>query len=129
MDLVLRERVSWSTSMRMWGQEEGDDAYVLYSDESMRKVEEIAFRIDAGAVSTEMIRKICMFAKHQECVFITVDGEILAPDEGMLLAAIKDSTAKKYIDDPVSTLKSLDQTKIQQWVERLMRDVKPPPEE
>jgi hypothetical protein len=44
---------------------------------------------------------------------MTAEYDILAPDESMLLAALNHSTAKKYIDDPVSTLRSLRQPEVQ----------------
>jgi hypothetical protein len=106
IDLILPQMDSWSTSMRMWGQKDGDDAYVCYVDESKRAVQEIAFRIDAGAISPELVRRICVLAKQLGCVLMTASYEILAPDESMVLAAINQSTAKKYIDDPFSTLRS-----------------------
>jgi hypothetical protein len=40
----------------MWGQKHRDDAHVLYVDESKSKVVEIAFRIDANAISPELVK-------------------------------------------------------------------------
>jgi len=61
---------------------------------------------------------------------MTSEYEILVPDESMVLTAINHSTAKKFVDDPVSTLHSLDETKIQERVNYLIRDPKnPPPKE
>jgi hypothetical protein len=107
IDLFLPQMESWSTSMRMWGQKHRDDAYVCYVDESKRKIEEIAFRIDAGAISQELLRRICILAKQLDCVLMTASYEILVPDEPIVLAAINQSTARKYIDDPVSVLRSV----------------------
>jgi hypothetical protein len=104
LNLLLPERPSWSTDMRMWGQEDGDDLYVCYVDERKSAVEEIGFRINAGEISAELIRRICVLARQLSCVLMTAECEILAPDESMVFAAISHSTAKRYIDDPVSTL-------------------------
>jgi hypothetical protein len=122
INLILTERPSWSTSMRMWGQEDGDDAYVCYVDESKSKVEEVGFRINAGEISPELIPRICILARQLNCVLMTAEYEILAPDESMVLAAINDSTAKKYIDDPVSTLLSLGKPEVQKRLQERFRD-------
>jgi hypothetical protein len=64
IDLFLSKMDSWSTSQRMWGQKHRDDAHVLYVDENKSKVEEIAFRIDANAISPELVRRICILARQ-----------------------------------------------------------------
>jgi hypothetical protein len=95
------------------GQKHRDDAYVLYVDESESKVEEIAFRIDANAISPELIRRICILARQLGCVLMTADYRILLPDESMVLDTIQHSTAKKFVDDPVATLRKLGQPEMQ----------------
>ena len=122
IDLILPRMDSWSACQRMWGRKHGDDAHVLYADENMNKVEEIAFRIDASAISPELVRRICVLARQLRCVLITAEYEILVPDESMVLTAINRSTAKRFVDDPESTLRSLDHAKIQDRLNYLMRD-------
>jgi hypothetical protein len=127
IDQILPKMESWSTSMRMWGHKHSNDAHVLYEDETKTKVTEIDFRIDASSVSPDLVRKICVLARQLKCVLMTARYEILLPDESMVLTAINDSTAKKFVDDPETTLLSLDQEKIQEQVEYLMRDWKKDP--
>src|SRR5438552_11047461 len=79
IDLILPKMESWSTSMRMWGKKDGDDAYVCYADESKQIVQEIAFRIDARAVSPDLVHRICGLAKRWKCVLLTASYEILLP--------------------------------------------------
>jgi hypothetical protein len=122
IDLILPPMDSWSTSMRMWGQEECDDAYVCYVDESKSIVEEIAVRIDARSISSSLVGKICKLAKHLGCVLMTSDYEILAADEPMIMAAINDSTSKKFVEDPEATLRDLDHKKIEERTNFLMKD-------
>ena len=122
IDLILPKMDSWSTSQRMWGQKHRDDAYVLYVDESKSKVEEIAFRIDANAISPELVRQVCVLAKQLGCVLMTADYEILLPDESMVLATIQHSTAKKFVDDPVATLRKLGQPEMQKRFNYPMKD-------
>jgi hypothetical protein len=122
IDLILPKMDSWSTSQRVWGQKHRDDAHVGYVDQSKRKVEEIAFRIDANAISPELVRKICALARRLECVLMTADYEILLPDELMVLATIQDSTAKKFVDDPVATLRKLGEPEMQKRFNYPMKD-------
>jgi hypothetical protein len=42
----------------------------------------------------------------------------------MVLANLNHSTAKKFVEDPVSTLQGLDQQKIQERANYLMKDLK-----
>jgi hypothetical protein len=106
IDLILPPMESWFESKRMWGQKHGDDGYVCYVDKDKKIVEEIAFRVDARTISLELVRRICSLATDLGCVFMTSEYEILAPDQSMVLANINHSTAKKFVDDPVSTFGS-----------------------
>ena len=99
IDGMLPELTSWSTSMRMWGQKHGNDAYVCYADETKNKTVEIAFRLDARDISQELVRGICTFASELGCVLMTSEYELLAADEAMVLQALSGSTAKKFVDN------------------------------
>jgi hypothetical protein len=127
VSLILPEAESWCTSMRMWGHEESDDAHIVYSDDGKDKVEEIRFRLDAKKTSPELVRQICLLARELRCVLMTAEYEILAPDEAMVLAAFNHSTAKRFVDDPASTLLGLDHQKLQDRADYLMRDWKKDP--
>jgi hypothetical protein len=124
IDMLLPRMDSWSTSMRMWGQKHGDDACVIYVDENQKTVEEISFRVDARAISPDLVRHICVLAKQLGCVLMTADYDILLPDESMVLSAINHSTAKKFVDDPVSTLQGLDHEKIKKRADYFAKDLK-----
>ena len=113
IDLILPRRVSWSTSGRMWGHEDRDDAHVFYVDETKSNVVEIAFRIDANSISSELVKQICILARQLGCVLMTADYEILVPEESMVLAIIQHSTAKQFVDDPVATLRKLGEPEMQ----------------
>ena len=58
---------------------------------------------------------------------MTAEYEILVADEAMVLAALNHSTAKRFVDDPVSTLLGLDHHKLQDRANYLMRDEKNDP--
>ena len=88
--------------MQIWGGESGNDAYVFYTDGEKKVVEEIAFRLDARDISLDLIRMICTLAAQLSCVLLTADSEVLQPVESEMLAAIRNSTATKFIDDPAA---------------------------
>jgi hypothetical protein len=96
----------------MWGNEERDDAQVFYVDETKGEVVWIAFRIDASAISSELVEQICVLARRLGCVLMTANYEILLPDKSMVLATVQHSTAKKFVDDPIATLRNLRQPKM-----------------
>ncbi len=91
--------------MRIWGDERGDVAWVCYDDK--HKCEQIEFGIDVRQISLSFIRGICEFATRFECVLVTRAYHIIAPDEFVILGEINNSTAKKYLEDPASTLRNL----------------------
>ncbi len=84
-----------------------DTAVICYYDDEKSLVEQIEFRIDVRQLSLSFLRGICAFAKRLQCVLVTRAYHVLPPDESMILSAINNSTAKKYLEDPVSTLRSL----------------------
>jgi hypothetical protein len=122
IDLILRGMDSWCTSMRMWGQKRGNDAHFVYMDENKNRVEEIAFRVDANSISQELVHRICILARQLRGVLMTAEYEILVPEESMVLTALNRSTAKRFVDDPESTLHGLDHAKIQERADYLMRN-------
>ena len=124
ISVILPEVESWSTSMRMWGQEESDDAHVIYSDDRKDTVREIGIRLDANKISPELVGRICMLARQLRCVLMTADYELLLPDEAMVLAAVNRSTAKRFVDRPGSTLLGLDHQKLSDRANYLMKDGK-----
>ena len=107
LDSILPEANSWSDSMRIWGDENSDSAWICYTDEKREKVEWVDMRIDVRNLSRPFVVAICMLAKELECVLLTDQHELVPPDEGALLAAIDLSIAKGFLNDPISTLRSL----------------------
>ena len=106
IDLILSQTKSWSEEMRIWGSESGNDAHVCYTDGEKKVVEEIAFRLDARDISLDLIRMICTLAARLSCVLLTADSEVLQPLESEMLAAIRDSTATKFVNDPDATVQN-----------------------
>lgn len=105
IDAFLHESRSWSPTMRIWGNERGDTGSVCYDDRN--KVEWIGFRVDVRELSPAYVNRICELARRLECMLLTTGYQLLAPDDLTILSTIKNSTAQRYLDDPVSTLRSL----------------------
>lgn len=105
LDAILPKANSWSEEVLIWGDERGDTAAVCVDNN--RRVEWIGFRIDARGISPGFVRDICKLASELKCVLLSANYRLLAPDEQVVLDAIGHSTAKKYVDDPVATLRSL----------------------
>jgi hypothetical protein len=122
IDLILPKMDSWSPSLRMWGQKHRDEAHVIYVDESKTKVEEIAFRIDANAISPELVRQVCVLARQLGCVLLTAEYQILLPDESMVMTTIQHSIAKKFVDDPVAALSEVGQPEVQERFNYPLKD-------
>jgi hypothetical protein len=104
IDLILPRGKSWSDRMLAWGDESGNDAYVCYSDGKKTVVEEVGFRLDVRDVSLDLAGRICTLAAQLSCVVLTADAEVLKPVESEMIAALRNSTAARFIDDPVAAL-------------------------
>jgi len=109
IDAILPKANSWSESMGIWGDERGDTASACYDNN--RKVEWIGFRVDVRELSLSFVRDICRLSGELECVLLTGAYHLIAPDEQTVLAAINRSTAQHYLEDPVTTLRSLKPSK------------------
>jgi hypothetical protein len=121
---ILPEAESWSESMRIWGHEDGNDVSVCYADEHKKSIKEISCRVDVRNISVSFIRDICALARALKCVLVTAKNEVLQSDESAVYAAIYNSTAKKYLEDPVSALRNLESDQIVELPEKL--DDEPP---
>jgi hypothetical protein len=108
IDEIFPAAESWSPSMRMWGDEDGNHAYVSYLDTRRETVEQIGFRLDARSISRRLLSQICTLARRIGCVLLTSEYEVLAPDESMLFDAMIHSRARRFVENPESTLQELD---------------------
>jgi hypothetical protein len=50
---------------------------------------------------------ICGFAAQLSCVLLTADSEALQPVKSVVLAAIRNSTAARFLNDPVCDSRSM----------------------
>ncbi len=108
LEAMVPETKSWSRTMRIWGEERSNAVLVCYDNEN--RIEEITMRIDVSELSPPFVRDVCAFPKQLGCVLVTYDYHVLAPEETFVLEAINNSRARKYLEDPVSTLRALKET-------------------
>lgn len=113
---ILSPSDAWSDSMRTWGEQDGNDAYICYTDESRNVIEEIAFRFDAREISRQLVHQICVLARSIGCAMMTPEYGILLPDESLVLKAIQTSLAGRYVKDPVSALQGQSDAKVQERI-------------
>lgn len=75
--------------------------------DAKRRVDSIEFRVDVHLLSPALVKEICLPAKQFGCVLMTRAYHIIPPDEATVLAAMNNSMAKRFVEDPVSTLVAL----------------------
>jgi hypothetical protein len=107
IDSILPETNSWSDSMRIWGDEHSDSASICYIDEEKKRLEWVEFRIDVRNLSRSFVGAICKLAKELKCLVLTDQYQLIVPNEVAVFAAIDSSIAKRFVEDPISTLRSL----------------------
>ena len=107
IDAILPRTNSWSKSMSIWGDERSDTASVCYKDDTKIKVEWIGFRIDVQRISLVLLQKICALTEQWGCLFLTRENHIIVPEMSVIISEINNSTAKQFVEDPVSTLRNL----------------------
>jgi hypothetical protein len=73
-------------------------------DERLVSINEIGFRLDARSISKDLLSRICTLVKNLGCVLLTPEYEVLVPDESMVFEAIARSNARRFVEDPTSTL-------------------------
>lgn len=105
---LIPEIPSWSEGMRIWGDERGDAAAICYDGEDRKIVIAVELRVDVGHLSVPFVAGTCALAKKFRCfLLVWKAGQLLRPQNDIVLAAISRSEAKKYVDNPADTLSRL----------------------
>src|SRR4051812_18942740 len=76
LSTLLPEKKSWSTRLRIWGDEETDDIQVGFDGHT---IEDIQFRLNVADLSLPLVGGICGLARQFICVLATRDGAIIQP--------------------------------------------------
>ena len=94
---LLPEKKSWSSQLRIWGDEETDDIQVGLDGPI---VEDVQFRLNVGDLSLPLVGSICAFARRFDCLLATRDGAIIPPKREAVVRAIAKSRAAQFVRDP-----------------------------
>lgn len=94
---LLPEKKSWSTSLRIWGDEKTDDFQVGFDGQV---IEDIQFRLDVADLSLPLVGGICELARHFDCLLATRDGAIVQPNREAVVRTIMQSRAMQFVRDP-----------------------------
>lgn len=94
---LLPEKESWSTNLRIWGDEKTDDIQVGFDGQV---IEDIRFRLNVANLSLPLVGAICEIARHFDCILATTDGAILQPNREAVVRMIVQSRAMQFVRDP-----------------------------
>lgn len=101
---LLLEKKSWSSSLRIWGEEATDDIQVWFEGPN---IEQIQFRLNVADLSLPLVGGICDLACHFDCVLATRDGAIVQPNREAVVRTIMQSRAMQYVRDPLRFLEEV----------------------
>lgn len=94
---ILPEKTSWSTRLRIWGDEKTDDIQVGLNGQS---IEDVQVRLNVADLSLLLVGAICDLSRHFDCVLATRDGAIIQPNRESVLRTIMQSSAVQFVRDP-----------------------------
>lgn len=98
------ECASWSNERRCWGEENGSQLVVIYSD---GRIEWVSAKIDVRSVSQDFLSKTIELAMKFDLLLLANETYLFEPELGRMLTHLRSSTAARYLEDPEKTLKSI----------------------
>ncbi|MBF9151359.1 hypothetical protein [Novosphingobium jiangmenense] len=103
LNRLLPEAVSWSDSLRIWGDVRKDDVKVFLSSHG---IESVQYRLNAADLSIHLISGICAIARKLGCVFASSECGIVQPTDEAVIRAIMQSPATRFVQDPKGFLEA-----------------------
>ena len=98
---------SWSTNVRIWGDEPKDDLNLFTED---GKALEIRARLDLRNLTINRVRKLLRFTRALQCCFVEGrKGQVFAATEDALVNSIRTSRSASFVRDPRDFLEDLSQ--------------------
>lgn len=113
-ETLLPEKQSWSSRLRIWGDEPTDDIQVGLDGQV---IEDVRFRLNVGELSMPLVGGICALARRFDCVLASAEGAIIQPNREAVMRAIMQSKALRFVRDPEGLLKGSHPTR---WARQLM---------
>jgi len=103
-DGIVKRATSWSTSIWMWGDEDGDRVHIGHTE---GRIEDISIRVDVRTISFLFVNNIVSTARHLDCLLLTEGRYLLTPSVPKLLTRITKSPSFRFVSDPQSFLAQL----------------------
>lgn len=100
--MLLPEKQSWASDLRIWGDEKTDDVQIGFRGTT---IEDAQFRINVAELSLPLVGGICALARAFDCVLATRNGAIIPPYSETLVRAIRQSDAARFVSNPEDYLR------------------------
>jgi hypothetical protein len=97
LDDLLPSQQAWSPTLKLWGNTRGTDVQ-LYLDED--GTDALKIRIDAKTFTTDLVEALCALATAFDWVFLTERGAVLQPVSAVVLRALLNSPARRFVEAP-----------------------------
>lgn len=104
LSALMPERRGWTTAIRFWGDEKGDDIHVSLDADA---VECVHIRLDGFRPSAARVAGICAIARRFDCVFATPEGAVVQPSSDAVMRMFLRSPAMRFARDPEAFLTNL----------------------
>jgi hypothetical protein len=101
---LLPRGQSWTPSIEVWGEQEGDRIDLSIDEHGMRG---LFVRIDVRKNSFAFLSQLVQLGRKNKWVFLASDGAVLRPSLRMVLSAIRRSSSYRWVDDPRAFLDAL----------------------
>jgi hypothetical protein len=94
---LLPPMASWSEQVLKWGTDDGNRIDLVIHDDS---VANFFIRIDVRNISSHFLEELVSLLQRNDWLLISDHGTIIQPSMAELLAAIRESSAFRYVENP-----------------------------
>lgn len=102
--LSLPPTKSWTPAIHLWGAQDGTN---LSESVENGRVNAVSCSIDVPSLTASLIERLSAAVKSLDAVLVDADGNCVAPEPMEIFAAIRDSRAARFVDDPEAFLDAL----------------------
>ena len=101
----LTRLAQWTPAIQSWGADDGNRLDVFIGESG---VDEVRIRIDARSLDTGFLRRVIALAHNADGVFISADMQVVPPLATEVSAAVRDSDAWRFVQNPSAFFDRLD---------------------
>lgn len=99
----------WDQAGLMWGDY---DKHCLEFSTEDGDIAQLKLRIDLRSDDIGIVERLLSFARENELLLLTGEGEPIDPELSCVGAALRNSSAARFVKDPVASLESLSKANI-----------------